>query len=161
MAPNPVSPLAPAAFPDLPPIDGAEFAAGSAGIKYRDRTDVMLVRLAPGTTIAGAFTRSTTRAASILDCEAKLAAFRSSPEGAALVVNSGNANAFTGARGQASVDAVTGAVAAALGVPQGRVFSSSTGVIGETLPDERITAMLPDLALKLSAGLVDALIPMN
>ena len=152
MASNPVSPLAPAAFPDLPPIDGAEFAAGSAGIKYRDRTDVMLVRLAPGTTIAGAFTRSTTRAASILDCEAKLAAFRSSPEGAALVVNSGNANAFTGARGQASVDAVTGAVAAALGVPQGRVFSSSTGVIGEPLPHERITAMLPDLAGKLSAG---------
>ena len=157
MASNPVSPLAPARFPDLPRIEGVEFAAGSAGIKYRDRTDVMLVRLAPGTTVAGAFTRSTTRAASVLDCEAKLAASRGGAEGAAIVVNSGNANAFTGARGQASVDAVTQAVAKAVGVPQGRVFSSSTGVIGEPLPHERITAVVGDLASRLShGGIADA-----
>ena len=62
-----VSPLAPARFPDLPVIEGAEFSSGAAGIKYKDRTDVMLVRLAPGTAIAGAFTRSSTRAACVLD----------------------------------------------------------------------------------------------
>ena len=62
-----VSPLAPAAFPDLPVIAGVELAAASAGIKYQGRTDVMLVRLAPGTAIAGAFTRSSTRAACVLD----------------------------------------------------------------------------------------------
>ena len=67
-----VSPLAPDRFPDLPVIKGVKFAAASAGIKYQDRTDVMLVRLPPGTSIAGAFTRSSTRAASILDCQEKL-----------------------------------------------------------------------------------------
>src|SRR5690606_31519303 len=111
-----VSPLAPAEFPELPVIAGVEFASGAAGVKYKDRTDVMLVRLAPGTAIAGAFTRSSTRAACVLDCQDKLAGNPGSDQGAAIVVNSGNANAFTGAAGQRSVDAVTGAVARALGV---------------------------------------------
>ena len=71
--PNPVSPLAPAAFPDLPQSAGVEFAAVAAGVRYAGRTDVMLVRLAPGTAIAGAFTRSSTRAACIRDCQEKLA----------------------------------------------------------------------------------------
>jgi len=156
-AANPVSPLAPAAFPDLPVIDGVEFAAAAAGVKYQDRTDVMLVRLAPGTAIAGAFTRSATRAACILDCEAKLARAQDTRQGAAIVVNSGNANAFTGRQGQASVDAVTGAVAEALGLPARRVFSSSTGVIGEPLPHERIVAVVGDLAARLSAsGIAEA-----
>ncbi|WP_347265720.1 bifunctional glutamate N-acetyltransferase/amino-acid acetyltransferase ArgJ [Paracoccus sp. (in: a-proteobacteria)] len=149
---NPVSPLAPAAFPDLPVIAGAEFAAGAAGIKYQGRTDVMLVRLAPGTAIAGAFTRSTTRAACVLDCQEKLGWAQDTSTGAAIVVNSGNANAFTGRAGQEAVDAVTGGVAAALGIPRERVFSSSTGVIGEPLPAERITAIIPDLAQGLDAG---------
>ena len=138
-----VSPLAPAAFPALPVIAGVDFAAGAAGVRYRDRTDVMLVRLAPGTTIAGAFTRSATRAASVLDCEAKLG--KRSSRGAAILVNSGNANAFTGAAGMASVEAVTGAVAARLDVPQSRVFTSSTGVIGEPLPHEKIVAAIDGL----------------
>jgi len=157
MADLKVSPLAPASFPDLPQIAGAEFAVGQAGVKYKDRTDVMLVRLAPGTAIAGAFTRSSTRAACILDCQAKLAAGRDAEAGAAIVVNSGNANAFTGRRGQESVDAVTAAVAQALDVPQGRVLSSSTGVIGEPLPHERIIAALPAMAASLSpAGMAKA-----
>ena len=93
----------------------------------------------------------------MLDCEAKLAGGRASREGAAIVVNSGNANAFTGRRGQEGVDAVTGAVAEALCVPQGRVFSSSTGVIGEPLPHERITAVVAGLAARLSPdGIADA-----
>ena len=136
--PNPVSPLAPAAFPALPVIDGVEFAAIAAGVRYAGRTDVMLAKIAPGASIAGVFTTSSTRAACVLDCQAKLAAAPISDAGAAIIVNSGNANAFTGAQGQASVDAVTGAVAEALGVPASRVFSSSTGVIGEPLPHERI-----------------------
>ena len=145
-----LSPLAPAAFPDLPAIAGVEFAAGEAGVRYRGRTDVMLVRLAPGTAVAGAFTRSATRAASVLDCEAKIG--RRSAQGAAILVNSGNANAFTGAAGQASVEAVTAAVARATGVPQSRVFTSSTGVIGEPLPHERIVAAVDGLTGALEAG---------
>ncbi|MCU9848148.1 bifunctional glutamate N-acetyltransferase/amino-acid acetyltransferase ArgJ [Defluviimonas sp. WL0024] len=151
--PSPVSPLAPQdGFPALPVIDGVEFAAVEAGVRYKNRTDVMLVRLAPGTAIAGAFTRSATRAACVLDCEAKLAGKPASEEGAAIVVNSGNANAFTGKAGQESVDAVTDAVARALSIPSSRVFSSSTGVIGEPLPHGRITAKLGDLRTALDAG---------
>ncbi|WP_313351626.1 bifunctional glutamate N-acetyltransferase/amino-acid acetyltransferase ArgJ [Paracoccus sp. (in: a-proteobacteria)] len=149
---NPVSPLAPAHFPDLPVIEGAEFASGAAGVKYQGRTDVMLVRLAPGTAIAGAFTKSSTRAASVLDCQAKLALKQDVGEGAAIIVNSGNANAFTGKNGQEAVDAVTGGVAKALGVPRERVFSSSTGVIGEPLPADRITTVIGDLAANLDVG---------
>ncbi len=151
-----VSPLAPAGFPELPVIAGVEFAAGAAGIKYAGRTDVMLVRLAPGTAIAGAFTRSSTRAACVLDCQDKLSGNPDSPEGGAIIVNSGNANAFTGAGGQRSVDAVTGAVAQALGVPARRVFSSSTGVIGEPLPHDRITAIVDKLAGSLDQGGIEA-----
>ncbi len=145
-----VSPLAPASFPRLPVIKGVEFAAAEAGVRYRNRTDVMLVRLAPGTAIAGTFTRSATRAASVLDCQTKLAQRGLEEAGAAIIVNSGNANAFTGSAGQQAVDAISAEVARVLGVPAGRVFSSSTGVIGEPLPHERITAILGELAENLS-----------
>ncbi len=148
----PISPLAPARFPDLPVIAGIEFASGAAGVKYQGRTDVTLIRIAPGSTLAGAFTKSSTRAACVLDNQAKLAMGGDAPDGAAIIVNSGNANAFTGARGQESVDAVTGAVAQATGVPGTRVFSSSTGVIGEPLPHDRIIAIVGDLAASLDAG---------
>ena len=148
----PVSPLAPARFPDLPVIAGIEFASGAAGVKYQGRTDVTLIRIAPGSTLAGAFTKSSTRAACVLDNQAKLAMGGDAPDGAAIIVNSGNANAFTGARGQESVDAVTGAVAQATGVPGTRVFSSSTGVIGEPLPHDRIIAIVGDLGASLDAG---------
>ncbi|SIS63930.1 bifunctional glutamate N-acetyltransferase/amino-acid acetyltransferase ArgJ [Phaeovulum vinaykumarii] len=149
-----ISPLAPAGFPDLPPVAGVEFAAGTAGVRYKGRTDVMLARLAPGTAVAGAFTRSSTRAACVLDCQAKIG--KDSPEGAAILVNSGNANAFTGAAGQASVDALCAGVAQTLGLPAGRVFTSSTGVIGEPLPHERILSVLDDLSGQLDAGGIEA-----
>ncbi|WP_245727280.1 bifunctional glutamate N-acetyltransferase/amino-acid acetyltransferase ArgJ [Paracoccus isoporae] len=148
----PVSPLAPEAFPDLPPIAGVEFASAAAGLKYRGRTDVMLVRLAKGTAIAGAFTRSSTRAACVLDCQAKLSSRQDLTQGAAIIVNSGNANAFTGAAGQQAVDRVTGAVAETFSIPASRVFSSSTGVIGEPLPWERITAVLGEARAALDQG---------
>ena len=150
-----VSPLAPARFPDLPVIDGVTFATIAAGVRYQGRTDVMLAKLAPGSAVAGAFTRSATRAAPVLDCQAKIGG--ASDEGAAIVVNSGNANAFTGRGGTDAVEAITAAAAEACGVPQSRVFTSSTGVIGDPLPHERITAVLGDLHAKLDpAGIEDA-----
>jgi glutamate N-acetyltransferase/amino-acid N-acetyltransferase len=138
------SPLAPATFPALPVIEGVTFATAAAGIKYQGRTDVMLATLVPGSVVAGAFTRSATRSAPVLDCQAKLG--QSSDAGAAILVNSGNSNAFTGKGGVASVEAITAAVAQACGIPQARVFTSSTGVIGEPLPHDRITAVLETLA---------------
>ena len=150
-----VSPLAPSSFPQLPAIEGVRFATIAAGVKYEGRTDVMLAQLAPGSTIAGAFTRSATRSAPVHDCQAKMGG--SSDEGAAILVNSGNANAFTGRGGIEAVEAITKAVAQACGVPQSRVFTSSTGVIGEPLPHDRITRVLSDLASKLSGdGIADA-----
>ena len=151
-----ISPLAPASFPDLPVIRGARFAAGQAGIKYQNRTDVMLAHLAPGTVMAGTFTRSLTRSASVLDAQSKIGA-ETAGQGAAILVNSGNANAFTGAAGVASVSAICDAVSDALDLPAGRVFTSSTGVIGQELPHDRIIAALPMLVDTLSeAALPDA-----
>lgn len=150
-----VSPLAPAAFPALPVIRGVEFSTAQAGVKYQGRADVMLATLIPGTVIAGAFTRSATRSAPVLDCQAKLG--HPSAEGAAILVNSGNANAFTGKGGVSAVEAITAAAAKTCGVPQTRVFTCSTGVIGEPLPHERITAVLDTLIEKTDAsGIADA-----
>lgn len=154
-AAKPVSPLAPASFPTMPRIAGVEFSALGAGIKYQNRKDVMLVRLAPGTAIAGAFTRSSTRSGCVRDCQEKLATKVPADAGAAIVVNSGNSNAFTGKVGDEAVAAVTGGVAAALGIPASRVFSSSTGVIGEPLPYEKITAIIPDLVAGLTEDAID------
>ena len=152
-----VSPLAPAAFPDLPAIAGVAFATAAAGVRYAGRNDVMLARLAPGTALAGVFTRSATRSAAVLDCQAKLKGSPASEAGAAIVVNSGNANAFTGAAGAASVAAVAGATAKALGLPAERVLTSSTGVIGEPLPHDRITAAIAGLVAGLDpAGIAGA-----
>ncbi|MCE8522178.1 bifunctional glutamate N-acetyltransferase/amino-acid acetyltransferase ArgJ [Ruegeria sp. 1NDH52C] len=143
-----VSPLAPAAFPTLPVIDGVQLASIAAGVRYQGRTDVMLAVLAPGTSVAGVFTRSATRSAPVLDCQAKIGGASDGP--AAILVNSGNSNAFTGHYGQTSVAEVTQAVADVTGVPVGRVFTSSTGVIGEPMKHERIVAKLGDLNAALS-----------
>jgi len=152
---KPVSPLAPSGgFPALPVIKGVDFAATEAGVRYKNRKDVMLIRIAPGSSIAGVFTRSSTRAACVLDCQEKLKGRQDSTAGAAIVVNSGNANAFTGHLGEASVAAVTEGVAEVLGLPVSRVFSSSTGVIGEPLPHDRILSVLPALAADLDEGAI-------
>jgi glutamate N-acetyltransferase/amino-acid N-acetyltransferase len=149
----PVSPLAPTAFPALPVIDGVRFAAVAAGVRYKGRTDVMLAELAEGTTIAGTFTRSATRSAPVLDCQAKNGG--AGKERAAILVNSGNSNAFTGQAGREAVARICDAVASTLGIPSERVFTSSTGVIGEPLPWERITARLSDLRDGLSADAME------
>ncbi len=136
-----VSPLAPASFPDIPSIKGVNFSTASAGVKYQGRSDVMLAVLDPGTEIAGVFTSSSTRSFAVIDCEEKIHLTDSSL-GAAIVVNSGNANAFTGSRGKVSVEAITSTAAEVLNIPRSRVFSSSTGVIGEELPHNLITDAL-------------------
>ncbi len=147
------SPLAPAGFPDLPAIDGVRFATVEAGVRYKGRTDVMLAVLDPGTSVAGVFTRSATRAAPVLDCQDKIGG--SSDGSAAILVNSGNANAFTGHYGQNSVAEVTQAVSKATGVPVERVFTSSTGVIGEPLPHDRIVSQLETLKSGLSRHAIE------
>jgi glutamate N-acetyltransferase/amino-acid N-acetyltransferase len=106
------SPLAPARFPDLPRIAGVRLGSAAAGVRYRDRADLMVAEIAPGAAVAGVFTRSATRAAPVLDCVAKLAALDRQgrgPGGFVFLVNSGNANAFTGLAGRQAVDAVASA----------------------------------------------------
>ncbi|WP_306004849.1 bifunctional glutamate N-acetyltransferase/amino-acid acetyltransferase ArgJ [Aquicoccus porphyridii] len=148
------SPLAPAGFPALPVIGGVAFATVAAGVRYAGRPDVMLARLAPGTAVAGVFTQSATRSAAVLDCQAKIGG--DATEGAAIIVNAGNANAFTGTNGTAAARRVTQGVADALNLPEARVFSASTGVIGEVLPDDRITSKLSDLAASLDETGIEA-----
>ncbi len=142
------SPLAPDCFPDIPPIDGVTFSSTSAGVKYKNRMDLMLVHLCPGTAIAGVFTKSATRAAPVLDCQAKIG--NKSTEGAAIIVNSGNANAFTGKRGNLAVSSIVTKVAQEISVPKARVLTSSTGVIGEPLPADRIIEKIGELKQNLS-----------
>ena len=155
-AAKPISPLAPKdGFPSLPRIAGVEFSAVEAGVRYPNRKDVMLIRLAPGTAMAGVFTRSTTRAACVRDCQDKLAKSVPLGAGAAIIVNSGNSNAFTGKIGDASVAAIASAVATQLELPASRVFSSSTGVIGEPLPHDRIIAKIPALAATLRENAIE------
>ena len=143
------SPLAPAQFPALPNVAGVRFGTLAAGIKYQNRPDVMLAELAPGTSIAGVFTQSATRSAAVLDCQKKLGL--PAAEGAAILVNSGNANAFTGHRGMASVAALSKALADQLELSEARVFTASTGVIGEPLPHEKISSRMPELISDLDA----------
>ena len=149
------SPLAPEKFPDLPAIAGVRFASTEAGVGYAGRKDVMLALLDPGSVMTGVFTRSATRSANVLDCQAKIGG--DSDAGAAIIVNSGNSNAFTGRAGEGSVRAICEKVAEVTGLSADRVFTSSTGVIGERLPHDRITGKVEELAGKLSTdGIEDA-----
>jgi glutamate N-acetyltransferase/amino-acid N-acetyltransferase len=143
-----VSPLAPKSTPSLPPLAGVRLATGSAGIKYKDRTDVLLAILAPGTQVAGVFTRSKTASAPVDWCKAQA----KNGEARALVVNSGNANAFTGKAGQEGTRAIAQSAAATVGCKAQDVFLASTGVIGEPLPAEKITKMLGRIAEDASAS---------
>ena len=143
----PRSPLAPDASPQLPPVAGVRLAARACGVRYKGRTDVCLLEFAPGTTIAGVLTRSLSASAPVDWCRGALKGGRAR----AIMVNSGNANAFTGRLGDASVRRTVGATAAAVGCAPEEVFVASTGVIGEPLADERITEGLPALTAALAA----------
>jgi len=146
-APPKVSPLAPAAIATLPPLAGVRLAVRACGVRYKDRTDVALMEFAPGSAIAGVLTRSLTASAPVEDCRRNLR--RGRVRG--IVVNSGNANAFTGRRGVMAVREVAGAVAKRLKCTTGEIYSASTGVIGEPLPYETITRALDALAGDLRA----------
>ena len=149
-----VSPLAPSAgFPTLPEIGGVTFAAAAAGVKYQGRDDVMLAQIAEGSAVAGVFTRSATRSGPVLDCQAKLAELQKTDTVAdvmGIVVNSGNSNAFTGKTGDASVEFVSASAAKVLKTSPKNILTSSTGVIGEPLPHDKIIAVLGDLSANLS-----------
>ena len=147
-----ISPLAPKdGFPKLPIVDGVRFATGQAGVKYTGRDDVMLTEVAAGSSVAGVFTRSSTRSAPVLDCQTKLQSLLPADKPIAILVNSGNANAFTGAKGDGSVKAICKAVADEMDTSASCVFTASTGVIGESLPHERIIAQMESLKANLSA----------
>jgi len=143
-----VSPLAPAHFPDLAPIAGVRLAAYAAGIRYTGRNDVMLAELAPGSTIAGVLTQSTMPGQPVIWCRECL------PGGKvrAIVVNSGNANVFTGRAGRQVVESTAATAARLFGCDPKEVFISSTGVIGEPPPADRISAALPNIVPLLDAG---------
>ena len=142
------SPLAPKSYAKLPPLAGVRLATGAAGIKYKDRTDVLLAVLAPNTQVAGVFTQSKTASAPVDWCRNQLK-FGSAR---ALVVNSGNANAFTGRAGIAGARAVAESASASIGCRAQDIFLASTGVIGEPLPSERITSLLGNLVEAGAAG---------
>ncbi len=143
---TPVSPLAPERFPDLPAVAGVRLAIHAAELRYRGRPDLMLAELAPGTTVAGVFTRSLCPSAPVDHCRRIIG--RGTAR--AVVCNAGNANAFTGAAGAASADLTAAAVAADLGVDADDVYLASTGVIGEPMDDGTLADGLAHLAPALA-----------
>ncbi len=137
-----VSPLAPQHVPDLPEIAGVRLATGAAGIKYKGRTDVLLALFDKGTTVAGVLTRSKCPSAPVEWCRAKLKGGRAR----ALVVNSGNANAFTGKTGREAVAFTAKLASEAAGCKPAEVFLASTGVIGEPLRAQAFEGVMGTLA---------------
>src|SRR5712671_3058513 len=143
-----VSPLAPARFPDMPPVEGVRLATAAAGIRYAGRTDVLLTVLAPGTAAAGVLTRSKCPSAPVDWCRARLKGGKAR----ALVVNSGNANAFTGRNGREAAKFTADIAAKALGCKPGDVFLASTGVIGEPLKAAAFDGVMDGLVADATAG---------
>jgi glutamate N-acetyltransferase / amino-acid N-acetyltransferase len=133
-----LSPLAPTHYPDLPPIEGVRFATAEAGIRYKNRTDVLLVALEAGTQAAGVLTRSKCPSAPVDWCRNVLK--KGTARG--LVVNSGNANAFTGQTGAQAVKHTAQIAAQALGCAPDDILLASTGVIGEPLDASKFEGVL-------------------
>ena len=143
----PRSPLAPERYAELPPIAGVRLATAEAAIRYKNRTDLMLMELAPGTRMAGVLTSSLTASAPVEWCRAAL----KGGAGRAILVNSGNANAFTGKAGRATVRETVAALAKRLGAKEREIYVASTGVIGQPMDAGKIVAALE--------GLTDSLRP--
>jgi glutamate N-acetyltransferase/amino-acid N-acetyltransferase len=137
-----VSPFAPKSLPQVPTIDGVRFAACEAGIRYKNRTDLMVCLLDEGTTAGGVLTQSKTCSAPVLWCRESLKGGRAR----VLVVNSGNANAFTGKKGYEAVAMTAEFAAKAAGCKPSEVYLASTGVIGEPLDAGIFAHRLGDLA---------------
>ncbi len=147
------SPLAPDAFPAMSSVDGVRMAVAQCNVRYVNKTDVMLAVMEPGTTAAGVFTQSKTAAAPVDWCRDMLKG-GNYQDGTikALIVNSGNANAFTGKAGIAAVEEMAAATAEVAGCRQEDVFIAQTGVIGEPIEVDKITASLPGLKADLGSN---------
>jgi glutamate N-acetyltransferase/amino-acid N-acetyltransferase len=149
----PLSPLAPKKYPALPPIGGVRFATLAAGVRYAGRTDVMMALFDGPVAVAGVFTRSKCPSAPVDWCRAQL----KGGTARALIVNSGNANAFTGHKGIEAVEVVAEAAAKVVGAQKSEIFMASTGVIGEPLDGSKIGRVIGDLVKEAKAdGLMDA-----
>jgi glutamate N-acetyltransferase / amino-acid N-acetyltransferase len=143
-----LSPLAPSNFPEMPEVAGVRLAAGQAGIRYKGRTDVLLALFDKGTAVAGVFTQSKCPSAPVDWCRDKLAGGAAR----ALVVNSGNANAFTGRSGREAAKFTASLAAKAARCKPGEVFLASTGVIGEPLDASAFDGVLDALAAAARPG---------
>jgi glutamate N-acetyltransferase/amino-acid N-acetyltransferase len=143
---TPVSPLAPKTTPEVGEVAGVRFATAEAGIRYKGRTDVLLLALDKGTTVAGVFTRSKCPSAPVEWCRAQLAGGKAR----GLVVNSGNANAFTGKKGRVATELTAKLAAKALGCKPKEIFLASTGVIGEPLDATKYEGVLDETAARLA-----------
>ena len=143
MTDHKTSPLAPASFPVLPPIDGVQLGTAEAGVRYQGRTDVLLATFDAGTNVAGVFTQSTMPGAPVLWCKQALADSAGSTR--ALVVKAGNANVFTAEAGMAACTAIAEVTGDVVGCDVAQVMLSATGVIGEPLPVEKVTNILPTI----------------
>ncbi|MGX5666939.1 bifunctional glutamate N-acetyltransferase/amino-acid acetyltransferase ArgJ [Rhizobium daejeonense] len=137
-----VSPLAPKSYPEMPVIRGVSMSTAAAGIKYKNRTDVLLMSFERPATVAGVFTKSKCPSAPVDFCRSNLG------HGVArgVVVNSGNANAFTGIKGRAATELTAKSAAAALGCAENEIYLASTGVIGEPLDATKFSGVLGDMA---------------
>ena len=147
-APAPLSPLAPKTYPKLPPVAGVRFATAAAGVRYSGRTDVMMAVFDAPATVAGVFTRSKCPSAPVDWCRAHLAGGKAR----ALIVNSGNANAFTGHRGIEAVAQIAESAAKTIGASASEIFMASTGVIGEPLEGARVSRVLAQASTKEASG---------
>jgi glutamate N-acetyltransferase/amino-acid N-acetyltransferase len=143
-----VSPLAPRQVPDLPAIAGIKLATAQAGIRYAGRTDVLLALFEPGTTTAGVFTKSKCPSAPVEWCRDKVKAGKAR----ALVVNSGNANAFTGKSGRVATKLTADIAAKAAACKPEEIFLASTGVIGEPLDASKFAPVMAGLAARAQPG---------
>ena len=143
-----ISPLAPASFPEMPPVAGVRFATAAAGIRYAGRTDVLLALLDPGTVVAGVFTQSKCPSAPVDWCRARIKGGTAS----AVVVNSGNANAFTGKTGRAATELTAAIAAKAAGCKADKVYLASTGVIGEPLDATKFEGVMARLVADAAPG---------
>ncbi|KZD12002.1 N-acetylglutamate synthase [Oceanibaculum pacificum] len=132
----------------MPPIAGVELASVAAGVRYKGRTDLFLAELPPGATVAGALTKSLTASAPVEWCRRNLAEGRAR----AVLVNSGNANAFTGKKGYDAAVATAEAAAKAIGCEASEIFLASTGVIGELLPAQKVVDAIPALRQGLKSA---------
>ncbi|MGQ2917426.1 MULTISPECIES: bifunctional glutamate N-acetyltransferase/amino-acid acetyltransferase ArgJ [Rhizobium] len=142
-----VSPLAPKSYPDMPALRGVRMATAAAGIKYKNRTDVLLMVFDKPASVAGVFTKSKCPSAPVDFCRANLGG----GVARAVVVNSGNANAFTGVKGKAATELTAKSAAAAVGCSEREVFLASTGVIGEPLDASKFAGVLGDMNARAEA----------